>query len=41
MIGAGHGHGHAGGRHRWGHGIEHATLQVEVIPARECHAAAW
>jgi cobalt-zinc-cadmium efflux system protein len=23
------------------HGIEHATLQVEVIPARECHAATW
>jgi cobalt-zinc-cadmium efflux system protein len=26
---------------RDGHGIEHATLQVEVIPARECHAATW
>jgi cobalt-zinc-cadmium efflux system protein len=23
------------------HGIEHATLQVEVIPARECRAATW
>ena len=26
---------------RDGHGIEHATLQVEVIPARECHEATW
>lgn len=23
------------------HGIEHATLQVEVDPARECHQATW
>ncbi len=23
------------------HGIEHATLQVEVTPARECHEATW
>ena len=23
------------------HGIEHATLQVEVTPARECRAATW
>lgn len=23
------------------HGIEHATLQVEVDPARECHEATW
>lgn len=23
------------------HGIEHATLQVEANPARECHAATW
>jgi cobalt-zinc-cadmium efflux system protein len=23
------------------HGIEHATLQVEVAPARECRAATW
>jgi cobalt-zinc-cadmium efflux system protein len=26
---------------REGHGIEHATLQVEVTPARECHEATW
>ncbi|GAB6987332.1 cation diffusion facilitator family transporter [Nocardioides pyridinolyticus] len=26
---------------RDGHGIEHATLQVEVDPARECHEATW
>ena len=26
---------------RDGHGIEHATLQVEVTPARECHEATW
>ena len=26
---------------REGHGIEHATLQVEVTPARECRAATW
>ena len=24
-----------------GHGIDHATLQVEADPARECHAATW
>ena len=23
------------------HGIEHATLQVEVTPARECREATW
>lgn len=23
------------------HGIDHATLQVEVTPARECHEATW
>ena len=23
------------------HGIEHATLQVEASPAKECHAATW
>ncbi len=26
---------------REGHGIDHATLQVEVTPARECHEATW
>ena len=26
---------------REGHGIEHATLQVEVTPAHECRAATW
>ncbi len=26
---------------REAHGIEHATLQVEVSPARECHEATW
>lgn len=26
---------------RDGHGIDHATLQVEAHPARECHAATW
>ena len=26
---------------RDGHGIEHATLQVEDTPARECHEATW
>ncbi|WP_210439440.1 cation diffusion facilitator family transporter [Nocardioides xinjiangensis] len=26
---------------REGHGIDHATLQVEANPARECHAATW
>ncbi len=26
---------------REGHGIDHATLQVEVTPARECRAATW
>ncbi|MCW2737170.1 cation diffusion facilitator family transporter [Nocardioides sp.] len=26
---------------REGHGIVHATLQVEVTPARECRAATW
>ena len=26
---------------REGHGIEHATLQVEVTPAKECHEATW
>ncbi|MBC2932273.1 cation diffusion facilitator family transporter [Nocardioides sp. zg-1228] len=26
---------------RDGHGIDHATLQVEDHPARECHAATW
>jgi len=26
---------------REGHGIEHATLQVEADPAKECHAATW
>ena len=26
---------------REAHGIEHATLQVEVTPARECHEATW
>jgi cobalt-zinc-cadmium efflux system protein len=26
---------------RDGHGIDHATLQVEVTPARECHEATW
>ncbi len=26
---------------REGHGIEHATLQVELTPARECRAATW
>lgn len=26
---------------REGHGIEHATLQVEALPAQECHAATW
>lgn len=26
---------------RVAHGIEHATLQVEVSPARECHEATW
>ncbi|WP_322920751.1 cation diffusion facilitator family transporter [Nocardioides renjunii] len=26
---------------REGHGMEHATLQVEAHPARECHAATW
>lgn len=26
---------------REGHGIDHATLQVEANPARECHAASW
>lgn len=26
---------------RIGHGIEHATLQVEANPARECHEATW
>jgi cobalt-zinc-cadmium efflux system protein len=26
---------------RESHGIEHATLQVEVTPAKECHSATW
>ncbi|UFN43117.1 cation diffusion facilitator family transporter [Nocardioides okcheonensis] len=26
---------------REGHGIDHATLQVEASKARECHAASW
>jgi cobalt-zinc-cadmium efflux system protein len=26
---------------REGHGIDHATLQVEANPAKECHAATW
>lgn len=26
---------------RDGHGIDHATLQVEANPAKECHAATW
>jgi cobalt-zinc-cadmium efflux system protein len=26
---------------RDGHGIDHATLQVEADPAKECHAATW
>ena len=26
---------------REAHGIQHATLQVEVSPARECHEATW
>jgi cobalt-zinc-cadmium efflux system protein len=26
---------------REGHGIEHATLQVELTPAHECRAASW
>ena len=26
---------------RESHGIEHATLQVEVTPAEECHSATW
>ncbi|GAA1910797.1 cation diffusion facilitator family transporter [Nocardioides hwasunensis] len=26
---------------REGHGIDHATLQVEANPAKECHAASW
>ena len=26
---------------RESHGIEHATLQVEVTPARECHESTW
>jgi cobalt-zinc-cadmium efflux system protein len=26
---------------REGHGIHHATLQVEANPAKECHAATW
>jgi len=31
----------AGAALREGHGIEHATLQVETLPAQECHAATW
>ena len=31
----------AGAALREGHGIEHATLQVEALPAQECHAATW
>ncbi|HEU4338039.1 MAG TPA: cation diffusion facilitator family transporter [Nocardioides sp.] len=31
----------AGAALREGHGIEHATLQVEALPAKECHAATW
>ena len=31
----------AQGALRDGHGIDHATLQVEVAPARECHEATW
>ena len=31
----------AGTALREGHGIEHATLQVEALPAQECHAATW
>ena len=31
----------AGATLREGHGIEHATLQVEALPAQECHAATW
>lgn len=26
---------------RGSHGIEHATLQVEASPAKECHSATW
>ena len=26
---------------RESHGIEHATLQVEANPAKECHSATW
>ena len=31
----------AGTALRESHGIEHATLQVEALPAQECHAATW
>jgi cobalt-zinc-cadmium efflux system protein len=31
----------AGATLREDHGIEHATLQVEAHPAKECHAATW
>lgn len=31
----------AGTALREGHGIQHATLQVEALPAQECHAATW
>jgi cobalt-zinc-cadmium efflux system protein len=31
----------AGAALREQHGIEHATLQVEALPAQECHAATW